>query len=46
MFAAHGGKRLIAQQSHGMYAESGKPEEEYCRVVKVALTTLIPTGRE
>jgi len=23
MFAAHGGKRLIAQQSHGMYAENG-----------------------
>jgi len=31
MFAARGGKRLIAQQSHGMYAENGSPGEEYCR---------------
>jgi hypothetical protein len=36
MFAAHGGKRLIAQQSHGMYAENGSLREEYCRGVSGA----------
>jgi hypothetical protein len=36
MFAARGGKRLIAQQSHRMYAENGSPGEEYCRDVSGA----------
>lgn len=36
MFAARGGKRLIARQSHGMYAENGSLREEYCRDVSGA----------
>jgi hypothetical protein len=36
MFAARGGKRLVALQSHRMYAENVSLGEEYCREVSGA----------